>query len=91
MRAPGDLAIVPVDSIRDVLLRRQYDSRRHVIAAIQRMAEDSANRTHQRLQQPPNGFEDRPEHQSRLPSVFLSIVEPGRRDVAAKGNGRVHW
>src|ERR1017187_1754166 len=33
------------------------------------MAEDSANRTHQRLQQPPNGFEDRPEHQSRLPSV----------------------
>src|ERR1035437_10227707 len=28
------------------------------------------NRTHQRLQQPPNGFEDRPEHQSRLPSAF---------------------
>ena len=34
------------------------------------MAEDSANRTHQRLQQPQNGFEDRPEHQSGLPSVF---------------------
>jgi hypothetical protein len=37
------------------------------------MAEDSANRTHQRLQQPPNGFEDRPEHQSGLPSA--TIVE----------------
>ena len=71
------------------------------------MAEDSANRTHQRLEWPPNGFEDRPEHQSRLPSVSHCSGK-GRRarngrgrgtegtegtegDVAAKGGRRVHW
>jgi hypothetical protein len=56
------------------------------------MAEDSANRTHQRLQQPPNGFEDRPEHQSRLPSIVHCSGKAGKaRSVAAKGSGRVHW
>ena len=42
------------------------------------MAEDSANRTHQRLSQPPNGFEDRPEHQLGLPSATIVAAEAVR-------------
>ena len=52
-----------------------------------RLAEDSANRTHQRLQQPPNGFEDRPEHQSGLPSATI-VKEIGRRSLRCGGSER---
>jgi hypothetical protein len=44
------------------------------------MAEDSANRTHQRLEEPPNGFEDRPRHQPRLSSgpIVANCLESAR-------------
>ena len=43
------------------------------------------NRTHQRLQQPPNGFEDRPEHQSRLPSAIHCSGTATRTTLRQRG------
>src|SRR6266404_7859391 len=63
------------------------------------VAEDSANRTHQRILGPPYGFEDRPGHQAELPSgtivtgrcrVGVGAVKLGERFVRIprSSNGR---
>ena len=59
-----------------ILLPWYYPSIQAIQNTQDNLAEDSANRTHQRPQQPPNGFEDRPGHQSRLPSGLIVAGTP---------------